>query len=108
MPRFDPKDIIYAEVGDKENYAAVLPSNDEADTMTFVGWISKRCYKYGVKVKLTKEELGLSYPIRTAAVKTIVPCKECHEHPCTCPEDKDDDEYIYAQGIAWSNFATPV
>jgi len=27
-------------------------------------------------------------------VTTIVPCKECHEHPCTCEEEEIEMEII--------------
>ena len=52
-------DIIYAEVGDKINYAACVVDNEKENTFKFVGWIRKYCFKYGTQVKLTKEELGI-------------------------------------------------
>ena len=99
-------ELFYADVGDKDNYAACVVDNAEEDTFKFVGWIRKYCFKYGTKVKLTKKELGLEYdptPVSKPAVQTIVPCKECHEHPCTCPKDKPEDEYIAAQNMSWSD-----
>jgi len=52
-------DLIYADVGDRLNYAACVVDNEEEDTFKFVGWIRKYCFKYGTQVKLTKEELGI-------------------------------------------------
>jgi hypothetical protein len=88
MPRFDPKeDLIYVECGDKLNYAACWLPEQDGD-LVFMGWIRKFCYKYGIKMKVSMEELGLTYPppvVEAAPTRvTIVPCKECHEHPCTC------------------------
>jgi hypothetical protein len=52
-------DLVYADVGDKLNYAACVIDNQEQDTFKFVGWIRKYCHKYGIVVHLTKEELGI-------------------------------------------------
>ena len=50
-------DLIYADVGDKLNYAACVA--DEDDNLTFVAWIRKYCFKYGIKIKVDKKDLGL-------------------------------------------------
>jgi len=52
-------DLVYADVGDKLDYAACVVDNEEEDTFKFVGWIRKFCFKYGTTVKLTKEDLGI-------------------------------------------------
>lgn len=50
------EDVVYADVGDKLNFAACVSENKK---LTFVGWIRKFCCEAGTKVKATKEELGI-------------------------------------------------
>jgi hypothetical protein len=53
--------IKYADVGDKLNYAAVLPGKTEKDPIKFVGWIRKFCVKHigATPFKAKKKEIGL-------------------------------------------------
>jgi hypothetical protein len=51
------------------------------------------CHKWGAKGafdKLEKLLIRNGYKLHTMEdalkIRTIVPCKECHEHPCTCKE----------------------
>lgn len=61
MPRFNIKeDLIYVECGDKLNYAACWLPEQDGD-LVFIGWIRKFCYKYGIKMKVSADELGLTY-----------------------------------------------
>ena len=55
-PRND--DTIYAEVGDKLNYAACVKNRD--DNLKFIGWIRKYCVKDNGVIKSTMKEIGLS------------------------------------------------
>ena len=50
--------MVYADVGDKANYAACWPNKDGG--LKFIGWIGKANAKEGdTIVKTTKKEIGL-------------------------------------------------
>ena len=56
---FDKSKMVYAEVGNKVNYAACLKQDN--GSLKFMGWISKSVIKKesDTIVKSTKEEIGL-------------------------------------------------
>jgi len=61
MPKFNVDQLIYADVGDKLNYAACVDPDGD-DNLKFVGWIRKFCFKYGTRTKCKPEEIpGLVY-----------------------------------------------
>lgn len=61
MPRFNiTEDLIYVECGDKLNYAACYLPEQDGD-LVFLGWIRKFCFKYGIQMKMSMEDLGLTY-----------------------------------------------
>jgi hypothetical protein len=61
MGRFNPEeDLIYVECGDKLNYAACYLPEQDGD-LVFLCWIRKFCFKYGTKMKVSMDELGLTY-----------------------------------------------
>lgn len=58
--------IKYADVGNKVDYAVVLPGKTEKDPTRFVGWMRKFVVKYLVEkrnappvFKAKKEDIGL-------------------------------------------------
>jgi len=103
MPRFDPKEVlIHVECGDKNNYAACYLPEQDGD-LVFLGWISKRCYKYGIKMEVSADDLGITYK-GWMARHTETKREACPEEI----EDKSDEEYIIAQNMSWAEFGTPV
>ena len=99
MPRFNIKeDLIYVECGDKLNYAACYLPEQDGD-LVFLGWIRKFCFKYGIQMKVSADELGLTYKgwkakmARKMAQETV--------------EEEDKSEFIYKQNISWSDEAVP-
>lgn len=54
----DRSKMVYAEVGDKLDYAACWQNKDSS--LKFMGWIRKFCVKDAdTVIKATKEEIGL-------------------------------------------------
>lgn len=58
--------IKYADVGNKVDYAVILPGKTDKDPTKFVGWIRKFVVKFLVEnrgiaapVKMKKEDAGL-------------------------------------------------
>ena len=101
MPRFNIKeDLIYVECGDKLNYAACWLPEQDGD-LVFIGWIRKFCYKYGIKMKVSADELGLTYKGWKAKYEKEMALKEAEE-------EKDNSEFIYKQNISWGDDATPI
>jgi len=100
MPRFNIKeDLIYVECGDKLNYAACYLPEQDGD-LVFLGWIRKFCFKYGIQMKVSADELGLTYKgwkAKQAKLAQEMALKE-----------EDESEFIYKQNIKWSDEATPI
>lgn len=104
MPKFNIKeDLIYVECGNKLDYAACWLPEQDGD-LVFLGWIRKFCYKYGRKMKVSADELGLTYKgwkaKQAKLAQEMAPKEE--------EEDKDLDEYIYHQNISWNDEATAI
>jgi hypothetical protein len=94
MPRFNIEDdLIYVECGDKLNYAACYLPEQDGD-LVFLGWIRKFCFKYGIQMKVSKEDLGLTH----AGWKK----KKAQEEMAIEEVEKDETKFIYNQNIKWN------